>query len=124
MSRIVQGRQDLARWRAEFPDNFFACDINLQHVLRMYDPECDRYMPALHDFGHVVATVIDPAAASTTGPIITPGWTPGTASAGAPKRSSSIPAITSPAGRPMRPASWPSRPSRDTFCSRARCFTC
>lgn len=63
MSRITQGRQDLARWRAEFPDNFFTCDPNLQRVLRMYDPAYERYAPVLHDFGHVVATVIDPAAA-------------------------------------------------------------
>lgn len=63
MSAISQGREDLARWRASVPDNFFTCDDNLQRVLRMLDPQYEQYRPALEAFGHTVATVIDPAAA-------------------------------------------------------------
>ena len=37
MSAIIQGRQDLARWRESVPANFFTCDANLQRVLPLYD---------------------------------------------------------------------------------------
>lgn len=62
MSAITQGRQDLARWRASVPDNFFTCDANLQRVLPLYDPGSAGYQAELAAFGHAVATVIDPAA--------------------------------------------------------------
>ncbi len=62
MSAITQGRQDLARWRASVPDNFFTCDANLRRVLPLYDPGCDSYQAELAAFGHAVAAVIDPAA--------------------------------------------------------------
>ncbi len=62
MSDIAQGRQDLARWRASVPPDFFTCDANLQRVLRMYDPGLVRYEAELAAFGHAVAAVIDPAA--------------------------------------------------------------
>ncbi|MCS6845365.1 MAG: acyl-CoA dehydrogenase family protein [Caldilineales bacterium] len=63
MSAIAQGRQDLARWRASAPDNFFTCDANLRRVLPLYDPNYRCYEAELVAFGHAVATVIDPAAA-------------------------------------------------------------
>jgi hypothetical protein len=59
---ITQGRQDLARWRANVPDNFFTCDANLRRVLSLYDPNLAAYEAELAAFGHAVATVIDPAA--------------------------------------------------------------
>jgi len=62
MSAITHGRQDLARWRASAPDDFFTCDANLQRVLPLYDPSCDSYAAELAAFGRAVATVIDPAA--------------------------------------------------------------
>ena len=62
MSAITQGRQDLARWRASVPDNFFTCDANLRRVLPLYDPGCAGYEAELAAFGHAVAAVIDPAA--------------------------------------------------------------
>lgn len=62
MSAITQGRQDLARWRASVPDNFFTCDANLQRVLPLYDSSYASYAAELAAFGHAVATVIDPAA--------------------------------------------------------------
>jgi hypothetical protein len=62
MSTITQGRQDLARWRASVPDNFFTCDANLQRVLPLYDPGYASYAAELAAFGRAVATVIDPAA--------------------------------------------------------------
>lgn len=62
MSAIAQGREDLARWRAGVPDNFFTCDANLRRVLPLYDPGCASYEAELAAFGHAVATVIDPAA--------------------------------------------------------------
>jgi hypothetical protein len=62
MSAITQGRQDLARWRASVPDNFFTCDANLQRVLPLYDPGYAGYAAELAAFGHAVAKVIDPAA--------------------------------------------------------------
>lgn len=63
MSAITQGREDLARWRACAPDNFFTCDGNLQRVLTLYDPGYSGYASELAAFGQAVATVIDPAAA-------------------------------------------------------------
>lgn len=63
MSAISLGREDLTRWRSEFPDNFFTCDANLQRVLPLYDPNYVGYEPDLIAFGQAVATVIDPAAA-------------------------------------------------------------
>lgn len=77
MSAIVQGRGDLARWRAGFPDNFYTCDENLQRVLRMWDPGCDSYEAELQEFGRAVAMVIDPAAAVNDRPHNHPrlvGW--------------------------------------------------
>lgn len=62
MSAIEQGRRQLALWRASVPQNFFACDQNLQRVLSMYDPEYARYEPALQQFGQAAAQIIDPAA--------------------------------------------------------------
>ncbi|HSN76959.1 MAG TPA: acyl-CoA dehydrogenase family protein [Anaerolineae bacterium] len=62
MSAITQGRQDLARWRASVPDNFFTCDANLRRVLPLYDPGYASYEAELAAFGHAVAAVIDPAA--------------------------------------------------------------
>ncbi len=63
MSATSLGREDLTRWRDEFPDNFFACDANLRRVLPLYDPNYGRYETDLSAFGQAVATVIDPAAA-------------------------------------------------------------
>jgi acyl-CoA dehydrogenase len=63
MSAITLGRQDLTRWRASVPDNFFTCDANLQRVLPLYDPSYGNYQAELAAFGHAVATVIDRAAA-------------------------------------------------------------
>lgn len=68
MSATVQGRADLARWRAQFPDNFFDCDENLQRVLPMYCPNYQQLLPALRDFGYQAATVIDPAATVNDSP--------------------------------------------------------
>lgn len=62
MSATSAGRADLARWRAAIPDNFFACDTNLQRVLRMYSPTYDTFQPELDAFGQIAATIIDPAA--------------------------------------------------------------
>lgn len=62
MSAITQGRQDLARWRASVPDNFYTCDANLRRVLPLYDPGVAGYQAELAAFGHAAATVIDPAA--------------------------------------------------------------
>lgn len=62
MSAILEGRQDLARWRNEFPTNFFTCDANLRRVLPFYDPHYADYEATLSAFGRAVATVIDPAA--------------------------------------------------------------
>ncbi len=62
MSAITQGRQDLARWRASVPDNFFTCDANLRRVLPLYDAGYANYEAELAAFGRAVAAVIDPAA--------------------------------------------------------------
>lgn len=62
MSAITQGRQDLARWRASVPDNFYTADANLRRVLPLYDPGYEGYEAELAAFGHAVAAVIDPAA--------------------------------------------------------------
>lgn len=51
MSIPAQGRQDLARWRASVPVDFFSCDVNLQHVLQMYSPNYASYESALRAFG-------------------------------------------------------------------------
>jgi hypothetical protein len=69
MSAITQGRQDLARWRASVPDNFFTCDANLRRVLPLYDPGCAGYEAELAAFGRAVATVIDPAATINDRPL-------------------------------------------------------
>ncbi len=62
MSIALHGRQDLARWRASVPDDFFSCDVNLQHVLQMYSRDYASDEPALRAFGQAVAQIIDPAA--------------------------------------------------------------
>lgn len=62
MSAISLGRDDLTRWRSEFPANFFTCDANLRRLLPLYDPNYNRYEADLIAFGRTVATVIDPAA--------------------------------------------------------------
>jgi hypothetical protein len=62
MSAITQGRQDLARWRENAPDNYFTCDANLQRVLPLVDPGFAGYKAEMVAFGRAVATVIDPAA--------------------------------------------------------------
>ena len=62
MSATSAGRADLARWHAAIPDNFFACDTNLQRVLRMHSPTYDTFQPELDAFGQIAATIIDPAA--------------------------------------------------------------
>lgn len=64
----VQGRQDLALWRARIPTDFFACDTNLQRVLQMYRPDTASIEPDLRAFGQAVAQVIDPAAARNDQP--------------------------------------------------------
>lgn len=69
MSAITQGRQDLARWRASVPDNFYTADANLRRVLPLYDLACAGYEAELAAFGHAVATVIDPAAAINDRPL-------------------------------------------------------
>jgi acyl-CoA dehydrogenase len=77
MSAIAQGREDLARWRASTPDNFFTCDANLRRVLPLYDPGYAGYEAELAAFGRAVATVIDPAAAINDRPHNHPrldGW--------------------------------------------------
>ncbi len=62
MSAASAGRADLARWRAAIPDNFFACDTNLQRVLRMHSPASDTFKQELDAFGQTAAAIIDPAA--------------------------------------------------------------
>ncbi len=62
MLAITQGRQDLARWRENAPDNYFTCDANLQRVLPLVDPGFAGYKAEMVAFGRAVATVIDPAA--------------------------------------------------------------
>lgn len=59
-----KGRQQLAAWKAAIPRNFYTCDDNLHHVLRMYlgEDTYEQIEPALQDFGAQVATVIDEAA--------------------------------------------------------------
>ncbi len=62
MSATSSGRADLVRWRAAIPGNFFACDTNLQRVLRMHSPKYDTFESELVAFGEAVAAIIDPAA--------------------------------------------------------------
>jgi acyl-CoA dehydrogenase len=58
----VLGRNRLAEWLAEQPDNFFSADQDLQRKLELYFGP-DKYrelMPRLYKFGHTAATEIDP----------------------------------------------------------------
>ena len=115
---------DLARWRAAIPDNFFACDTNLQRVLRMHSPNYDTFKPELDAFGQAVAIIIDPAAAINDLPQNHPrldAWD------GIGQRTEEIefhPSYHQAGGRPMRRDSWRSRPSRATYSTRARSSTC
>ena len=124
MSATSSGRADLVAWRAEFPENFFVCDANLQRVLRMHSPGYPAFEPELRAFGQAVATVIDPAATLNDRPHNHPrldAWD------GIGQRTEAIefhPSYHQAGDRPTRRGSWRYQPSRATSCSRVHCSTC
>ena len=64
MSRTDSGREQLVRWAAAQPDNFFLADANLQWVLRRYmgDAAYEEARPEWEQLGADSATHIDQAA--------------------------------------------------------------
>lgn len=64
MSAIDDGREDLARWKAEQPDNFFTADVVFRHALQRLAGEetWASLRPRLEAFGAQCATEMDAAA--------------------------------------------------------------
>ncbi len=63
LSLIDVGRTALLAWQAAKPDNFFACDPDQQHRLRMYlgDEVYAQWEPRYHAFGEACAGEINAA---------------------------------------------------------------